>query len=389
MVTDNKKELAEKKVCIIRSNPVRPDSRVEKEAWTLKKAGYDVHILAWDRDTNIYETEDFIDVANVKIPITRLGHKASFGEGLKNLRPYLAFQFHMRKWLKNNTFDVIHACDFDTAFFSLSIAKEKSIKFVFDIFDFIFGDPQNFAQKLVKKAQLQIIDRADATIICTEERKLQIKGSIPKQLAVIHNTPDISQIDSENFSLEKSDKIRIVYVGILQDYRLLKEIAEVIANSDKFELHIGGFGKYHSYFSQLDATCENIFFYGKLNYKQTLALERECDIMLAVYDPSVENHRFAAPNKFYESLMLGKPVVMAKGTGMSRIVEQNNLGVLIDYSKEGFYHGINELLKIKPQWESIEQRMKNIYEKEYCWSEMEKRLLELYAGIIDEENTDC
>ena len=36
-----------KKVCIIRSNPVRPDSRVEKEAWTLKKNGYDVHILVF------------------------------------------------------------------------------------------------------------------------------------------------------------------------------------------------------------------------------------------------------------------------------------------------------------------------------------------------------
>lgn len=41
------------RVCILRSNPVRPDSRVEKEAWSLAKAGYDVHILAWDRDTNV------------------------------------------------------------------------------------------------------------------------------------------------------------------------------------------------------------------------------------------------------------------------------------------------------------------------------------------------
>ena len=55
-----------KKVCIIRSNPVRPDSRVEKEAWTLKKNGYDVHILAWDRSTNIRETNDFVNVADCK-----------------------------------------------------------------------------------------------------------------------------------------------------------------------------------------------------------------------------------------------------------------------------------------------------------------------------------
>ena len=75
-----------KSVCIIRSNPVRPDSRVEKEAWALKKAGYDVHILAWDRDTDIRETESSISVAETEIPITRLGYKATFGEGFKNIK---------------------------------------------------------------------------------------------------------------------------------------------------------------------------------------------------------------------------------------------------------------------------------------------------------------
>ena len=79
-------------VCIIRSNPVRPDSRVEKEAWSLVKAGYDVHILAWDRDTDIEESSDFVHVVDVDIPITRLGYRASYGEGTKNLKAYLSFR---------------------------------------------------------------------------------------------------------------------------------------------------------------------------------------------------------------------------------------------------------------------------------------------------------
>ena len=119
-----------KSICIIRSNPVCPDSRVEKEAWTLKKSGYDVHILAWDRSSDIYEVNTFIDVIDEKIPITRLGHKATFGEGFKNIKAYLSFQFHMRKWLRKQKFDIIHACDFDTAFSSISIAKKKKIKFI-------------------------------------------------------------------------------------------------------------------------------------------------------------------------------------------------------------------------------------------------------------------
>jgi len=370
-----------KRVCIIRSNPVRPDSRVEKEAWSLKEAGYDVHILAWDRDTDVYETNEYINIANVSIPITRLGHKATFGEGLKNLKSYLAFQFHVRKWLKKHDFNIVHACDFDTAFFSQSIVHRKKEKFIFDIFDFLYGEPHNFMQKCVKKAQINIINRANATIICTEERKKQIFGSNPKELAVVHNTPAAVQVSDTDFKIDVTDKVKIAYVGILQDYRLLKEVAEVITKSKNLELHIGGFGKYKSYFFQLSEKFDNIKFYGRLNYDQTLALEKACDVMLAIYDPSIENHRFAAPNKFYESLMLGKPVVMVKGTGMSQVVEENNIGVLIEYSEIGFLEGINKLINEKHLWPTMEQKMKKLYNENYSWEEMRKRLLGLYERL--------
>jgi len=370
-----------KRVCIIRSNPVRPDSRVEKEAWSLKEAGYDVHILAWDRDTDVYETNEYINIANVSIPITRLGHKATFGEGLKNLKSCLAFQFHVRKWLKKHDFNIVHACDFDTAFFSQSIVHRKKEKFIFDIFDFLYGEPHNFMQKCVKKAQINIINRANATIICTEERKKQIFGSNPKELAVVHNTPAAVQVSDTDFKIDVTDKVKIAYVGILQDYRLLKEVAEVITKSKNLELHIGGFGKYESYFFQLSEKFDNIKFYGRLNYDQTLALEKACDVMLAIYDPSIENHRFAAPNKFYESLMLGKPVVMVKGTGMSQVVEENNIGVLIEYSEIGFLEGINKLINEKHLWPTMEQKMKKLYNENYSWEEMRKRLLGLYERL--------
>lgn len=378
-----------KKVCILRSNPVRPDSRVEKEAWALKKAGYDVHILAWDRDTDVREAEAEIQVANETIPITRLGYKATFGEGMKNLRAYLKFQFHMRKWLKKNDFDVVHACDFDTAFFSQGVVRRKKKKFVFDIFDFIAGEPKNLFQKIIKKAQIFIIDHADATIICTEERAKQIDSSKPQKLVVIHNTPATAQIGEERFFLPETDRIKIVYVGILQDYRLLKEIAQAVAQSENVELHIGGFGKYEEFFTQMSEKHDNINFYGRLTYDRALALEKECDIMLAIYDPAIENHRFAAPNKFYESLMLGKPVVMVKNTGMSQIVKQNNIGEVIDYSQEGFIKGITELIKRKSEWPSISEKMNELYREQFCWTEMDRRLVELYAGFESEKDINC
>lgn len=376
------------KVCILRSNPVKPDSRVEKEAWALAKAGYDVYILGWDRDPEVPECHDIVEVANVRIPITRLGHKATYGEGMKNLWAYLAFQFHMRQWLKKHDFDIVHACDFHTAFFSIGVAKRKSSKFIFDIFDFLYGEPKGLLQRFVKKVQLMIIDRADATIICTEERRHQIVGSTPRKLAVIHNTPSVAQFKQWGRKTKRTERTKLVYVGVFAKTRLLKEIAEAVSGMPNVELHIGGFGILDDFFDDMADRFDNIYYYGRLSYDQTLSLEDECDIILAAYDPSIENYRFAAPNKFYESLMLGKPVIMARGTGMSEVVAEKGIGELIEFSKEGFIDGVNRLIERKDEWPLIESRMKEIYRNQYCWDEMERRLIQIYTEIENEKNTD-
>lgn len=372
-------------IVMIRSNPIRPDSRVEKEAYSLTNSGYNVKILCWDRDSNHELIEENITVGEKKIPIIRLGFKAEFGKGFRSIIPFCKFQMAMIKWLKKNVkqYDIIHACDFDTAFLSSNISKKYNKKFVFDIFDFLGGDADTFFKRILVKLQKKIINNSDATIICTEERIHQIDGTKPKKLIVIHNTPSNIQMPKiyEENSKMQSKAIKVVYVGILQDFRLLIELSNYFKINRDIELHIGGFGKYEKYFEKISYECKNIHYYGRLKYEDTLMLENSCDIMLAIYDPKLENHRYAAPNKFYEALMLGKPIIMAKGTGMSEIVEKNNFGEIIEYSEIGFTNGLNKLIDRKLEWKEMSIRMKDIYNRDYNWIEMEKRLIELYKNI--------
>lgn len=115
----------------------------------------------------------------------------------------------------------------------------------------------------------------------------------------------------------------------------MREIIDFVENDERFELHVGGFGIMEDEIASAAQKCNRIIFYGKLPYNKTLSLENSCNIMTAIYDPKVPNHRYAAPNKFYEALMLGKPIVMAKNTGFDEIIEENNIGCLIEYSKSG------------------------------------------------------
>lgn len=378
------------RVIFLRSNPVNPDSRVEKEADCLLKAGYQVKILSWDRgikSKKFVETE--LSLLNGYVDIIRFGIPASYGDGVKNIWAFIQFQLFIIIWLIKNkkNYDIVHACDFDTAFsaFICKIFTKKIL--VFDIFDFLYTNIEGsfkWFKKLIVLLQYLIINKSDGTILCSEERIEQINGAIPKKMAIIHNSPpfieNLAKLDLN------SDKVKISYVGILQDYRFLMELSQVVIKDKRLELHIGGFGKYESYFTECSKNNSNIKYYGKLPYINTLELENSCDIMVAIYDPKVGNHYFAAPNKFYEALMLGKPIIMAKGTGMAKIVENNNLGEVIDYNICSLENGINNLLENKNNWDKVSTNMKNMYLEKYSWIKMQSRLLHFYASISNRDD---
>ena len=383
-----------KRVILLRSNPVDPDPPVEKAALALLNAGYRVKIIGWDRDADYKIKKDFVQLSDYQIEVIRFGIKAQFSGGIKkNLLPLCIFLNRLRSWLIKNrtTYDIVHAFDFDTGFVASRYAKMFNKKFVYHILDYYVashGLRNTILEKPILKLENSVINCADATIICTEKRKEQIAGSMPKRLDVIHNTPAAAQLKQCANKTKQTGRIKIVYVGILEPSRLLKEIASVVSQNNRLELHVGGFGTLDAFFKDQCHTFDNIHYYGRLTYDHTLSLENECDIMLAIYDPTVDNHRFAAPNKFYESLMLGKPVIMVRGTGMSEVVEENRIGELITYSKEGFVDGVNRLIARKDEWPLIGSRMKEIYRNQYCWDEMERRLIQIYTDIQNEENTD-
>lgn len=235
--------------------------------------------------------------------------------------------------------------------------------------------------KVVKHLEDNIINRANATIVCTEERKNQISGTHPPKLYVIHNTPDIDVEQSEfNGSIHK--RLRLVYVGIFGTSRFVDKIAEVVAERDDCEFHIGGFGAgMESYFEDMARKHDNIIYYGRIPYDKTIELERNCDVMCAIYDPKIPNHFYAAPNKFYEALSLGKPLLMARNTGMASIVEIEEIGEVIDYNTKSLNEAIDHLISNTRNFLQIAKKEKELYCNKYSWKKMEFVIKDIYSQI--------
>lgn len=375
------------RVIILRSNPILHDPRVQKEASSLIKRNYKTQVLCWDREKDYEINKNEYLLNNQKIPTINLGIHSNYGAGFKkNIKPLLKFQYKAYKYLKNNknTYDVIHACDLNTGLVGYICSKIFHKKIVYDIFDYYVDSYSvpTCLKGIVDRIEKYIINHADHVIICTEKRYEQIGRVKTNKITVIHNAPQNSQKNYRKSVIKSSSNcIKIAYIGILQDGRFLKEMADVIALNENFELHIGGIGKYESYFLELSKKISNIYYYGKLSYQQTLKLEDECDIMTAIYDPSIRNHYFAAPNKFYEAMMLGKPVIMIENTGMSEVLKENKIGKVIPYNKEDLNKAFEELRVEKDSWSFKSKIMKEIYKKRYSWEIMEKRLIKIYKSL--------
>lgn len=373
------------KIVIIRSNSVQPDPRVEKEVRCLVNCGHEVQILAWDRlNDSGGEKYGTLKFGKININIRWFLIPSSFGGGIKNIGVLFLFQVCLFFWLLKHRkeFDVIHSCDFDTVVPSRICSFLLRKKLVYDIFDYYVDSFQvpNLLKPVIEKLDISIINSADAVIITNESRLKQISKSKPRKTVVIHNSPENVLHELSDFSGPKR-KEKLVYVGILSHHRLLIEVSEIIIKNKDYELHIGGFGVLDKYFAELASKENNIFYYGKLTYEDALKLENECDIMFATYDPKVPNHKYSSPNKLYEAMMLGKPLIVAKDTGIDEIVDLHGLGVSIDYNKNFFEEALYLLTNQRDQREELKSRSQQLYHQSYSWSIMHDRLERLYKEL--------
>jgi len=371
------------KVILIRSTEIFNDSRATKEIKAFLKNDFKVTVLGWNRKGQVQDDKVLEENGN-KANIKLYNKKCNYADGMKSIFKMLGFQIFIFKNLikYHKDYDIIHCCDFDTTLTVKFISKLFDKKIVYDIFDY-YIDCHNLGRlkNFIEKKEIKMINNADLTIICTEQRKEQIKKANPKNLIVIHNTPNI-EIKENKKIIMKNDpkKFKIVYVGILQGNRLLKEIGEEITKHNDLELHIGGFGKYEDYFKKLSEKNDNVFYYGSLDYASVLSLEKDCDLLFATYNPEIPNHKYSAPNKVYEAMCLGKPIIVCKNTGVDKLIIKEDIGLSINYDAKDFIKAIHKLKK-EYNLKELTKRSKNLYENKYSWKSMEEKLIEEYKKL--------
>ena len=379
------------RVCIIRNAESKTNAAIFRVIDALLDSGNQCLLLTrsrYNKDKGILKKEhnhNGHSVDNYEINI-----KVKAGRGLLNIFQLIYYQFIVFMWImkNNNKYDIIHSFDLDSGLPVLLASKISKKKYVYHIADFYVdsrgGIPKTL-KKFTRKLEYKVIENAETTIICTEERKEQIKGSKPKKLVVVHNTPSINISNEKETSVESIGKednknLTFTYVGGLSEKRFIKSIIDVFKEHPQFNLELAGMGNLSDYAKQASEEYGNINYYGMISYEEALEMYSKCDVMFAIYDPSVPNHRYSAPNKVYKAMINGKPIIVAKNTSVDDIVRRENMGFVIKYNREAFEEVLYIISKDKSILKKYGQNALKAYNK-YSWEEMKKRLINIYENI--------
>ena len=317
------------KIILFRSNNIF-DSRVNKYHNYYERAGIDYTIVGWDRKGEGWNKEkyDFFQYL--------AGEAVGGMTAIKNHFKWMRFVYRYLKQHKEVT--TIHACDLNSVF-PAAIFKalhRRDVTLIFDACDWFSA---NFASNKVLNILFGWMEKfsckwADELIICEPERKEQIQFKLKKEPLVMRNIPEIdpsliAKAAQEKFLFD-NEWPTLAYMGGFSEGRFLMELLQ-LAETEPFNLLIAGYGD-----KRIVERCnelnhrENVRYFGRVNMVDGLNMENAADVLYAMYCKVNPNHIFAAPNKYYEAMLLGKPLITTKGTLPGKKVENNGTGWAIE-----------------------------------------------------------
>jgi glycosyltransferase involved in cell wall biosynthesis len=382
-----------------------PDPRVDKEARSLAKKGFGVFVLCVKSDNKpIREDESIIKINRIDF-LTQ-------NKFLKNFYSFIFYlTFYHRFWAKNikefiiqNKINVLHVHDLPLVKTAYKVSRKMKIAVVADLHEnypeaiefyrYKSKGPKQifFKKKRWQKYEKKYLKKVDKIIAVVEEGKQRIvKYGIPEnKVTVISNLEDIdsfNKIKIDNNLLNKfKEKFVIFYVGGFGPHRgidtaikSLDYLKDKILNL-KLVL-VGGGNVYEQEMKNLSRklnVTDFVDFEGWQPFDKIPSYIEASDICLVPYNSSIQTNA-SSPNKLFEYMLKGKPVITSDCKSLERTIKETKGGLVFKAGdSKDLAEKIIYLYKNEPIREKIgEAGQKSVFSK-YNWFEESKKLIEIY-----------
>ena len=379
------------------------DVRVDEECGSLLNADYSVHIVARNTKQQT-RLETFRGATIHRLP--------RFPTFLPAANKIMSFPFFFNPvWLwniykaaKKNHCDAIIVRDLPLAISGIIVSRLLRLPMILDMaecypellrasnenksFSFInfFVRNPRFAETVEKFS----IKRTDMIFVMVEEARqyLEQKGADTAKIAIVSNTPVLETFKISDYPPCNKEEVKIIYVGLVSKFRGLHHVIiameKLIPDYPNLRFQIVGSGSYLEDLKllvsekKLDRYVE---FSGWVDNEKVPQLINECDIGIVPHKKCAHSDT-TVPNKLFDYMAIGKPVIVSDARPLERIVTNENCGFVY---KDGDTDSLADRIKAlmdKNVRTTFGHNGQNAVKNKYNWDIDQKRFINAINSVI-------
>lgn len=277
------------------------------DSWNIS---YD--IIYWNRDK--------------KTELEGIAYQGKCGTGkIIKFYGYVAYAQFIKKILKKNKYDkVIVFSPQIGIFLSRYLSRHYIGKYIFD-----YRDLSIEQSKILKKPFIRLLHNSYANVISSPGFKRYLP---PSEYVLSHNfnIEDVIKALKIKATKYKTNPVQILTIGGIRDFESNSQIIEALHNKEDFILKFIGRGHAKESLEKFasDLHTQNIEFEGYYEKEKESQYIKDSSF-LNIYYPDWKSHSSALSNRFYNSLIYKRPMIVTKGQIQGEYAEKYGVGLTI------------------------------------------------------------
>lgn len=364
-----------KRIFLFVSNDLACDNRVNRVAVTLTNAGHEVTVVG-------RKLPQSLPLPNVPYQTKRmrfLFRKSFLFYAEMNLRYFLFLLF--------SRYDIATANDLDTLLGVYLAVKLRRKEIVYDSHEF-FTEVPELIGKPVKKSiwisiERHILPKLHHCMTVCKSISEEYRNLYDINMQVVRNVPFRKTEEIVPATVRLPSQNVILYQGALNVGRGLElAIDSLEFLTDSCLLIVGDGDKFHELkeYAREKTWCDRIVFIGRVPFSDLAKYTALASVGISLEEDLGKNYRFALPNKLFDYIQAGKPVVVSNLPEMSEIVSSYKCGEIL---KERSPQVLAQLLEKIICDETMEYQKGCIRaSEELCWERESTKVVGLYNELI-------
>ena len=357
-----------KKIFVAVTNDISTDYRVHKICNYLISKKYDVVVYGRILSNTITVQRDYEIVRKKHIFNNNFLFYAEF-----NIRLFFYLIFRKYDYILSNDLDTLPAC-----FFASTI---KNTDLVYDSHELFSEGPElqgrKFVQGFWRKLEDFFLPKVKNAYTVSQSIVDFYDDKYQNKMGLIRNVPlknDILEVDEVAFPTTKRT---ILYQGVLNPGRGLKPMIKALKFIDDLDLIIIGYGKVAEElkaFVSEEKMNERVHFLGRISRDKLFNYTKKATLGMVLEEPLGLSFQYSLPNKLFDYIHAGIPIVAGNLPEITRIIEEHKVGVIVDdYSPEKIALAINNLLNDAVLLSEIKENQQKAKEL-LCWEKESEKL---------------